>query len=93
MYELRFSLTCLYCSNVIDVGALGSHALEPHEYNERVKLYQSKLSGVGGVSGAPGMSIVSAPLPQPRLLRDIPQAEKNAFFQEEPIAPADKQMV
>lgn len=56
-------------------------------------MYQSKLSGVGGVSGAPGMSIVSAPLPQPRLLRDIPQAEKNAFFQEEPIAPADKQMV
>lgn len=82
-----------YFRNVIDVGALGSHALEPHEYNERVKLYQSKLCGIGGAPGVPGMSIVSTPPPQPRLLRDVSQAEKNTFFQEEPIAPQDKQLV
>lgn len=31
-------------SNIIDVAAMDSHNLEPHELNDRIKLYSHKLS-------------------------------------------------
>lgn len=33
-----------YFRNIIDVGAMDSHNLEPHELNDRIKMYSHKLS-------------------------------------------------
>ncbi|XP_075981828.1 late endosomal/lysosomal adaptor, MAPK and MTOR activator 1 isoform X3 [Anticarsia gemmatalis] len=69
-------------TNVIDVGALGPYALEAGAYSERVRVYSARVAALG-----------PAAAPAPRLLRDLPPAERAALLAHPPLAPADKDAI
>lgn len=75
-------------SNVIDVGALGPYALEASAYSERVRLYTARVGGVGGTGGAGAR--VSRP---PRLLADVPAAERQLCLAAHTLSTQDKDLV
>lgn len=66
-------------TNVIDVSALGPHALEQHEFLERVKLYAQRLQQVQLSSASTGRRGVGAgniqQIAQP-ILADVPAPER-----------------
>ncbi|XP_049878783.1 uncharacterized protein LOC126375728 [Pectinophora gossypiella] len=69
-------------TNVIDVGALGPYALEAVAYNERVRAYTARLCA------AP-----AAVAPTPRLLRDLPHAERAALLAGPGLSSDDKAFI
>lgn len=68
---------------MIDVGALGPYPLEPTVYSERVRAYTSRLST------APP----PPPPPMPRLLKDVPQSERNLLLAKPSILAEDRELV
>ncbi|KAJ2945108.1 hypothetical protein O0L34_g9164 [Tuta absoluta] len=70
-------------TNVIDVGALGPYALEPVQYNERVRLYTAR------VCAAPA----PPPPPAPRLLKDVPHAERAQLLSKPGLDMEDKEFI
>lgn len=69
-------------SNVIDVGALGPYALETGAYSERVRVYSARVAGLGAAGAA-----------APRLLADLPHAERAALLAKPPLGAGDKDLV
>ncbi|CAG9782409.1 unnamed protein product [Diatraea saccharalis] len=70
-------------TNVIDVGALGPYALEPGAYSERVRAYTARVAAA-----------VPPPTPAPpRLLADVPQAERTALLSKAGLSNDDKDFV
>ncbi|CAB3225538.1 unnamed protein product [Arctia plantaginis] len=69
-------------TNVIDVGALGPYALEASAYSERVRVYSARVAG-----------LAAAPAPPPRLLADLPHAERASMLSNPPLAFADKELI
>lgn len=73
----------LHYRNVIDVAALGSHALEQHDYLERVKHYSQRLQLAGQWGGSLNHHIC--------VLTDVPAPER--WLAAEPIHPSDQSLV
>ncbi|KAL0829549.1 hypothetical protein ABMA28_003062 [Loxostege sticticalis] len=69
-------------TNVIDVGALGPYALEPGAYSERVRAYTAR------VALAP-----QPPPPAPRLLADVPHAERTALLARPGLPNGDRDLI
>lgn len=70
-------------TNVIDVAALGSHALEQHDYLERVKHYSQRLQLAGQWGGSLNHHIC--------VLTDVPAPER--WLAAEPIHPSDQSLI
>ncbi|XP_012287942.1 ragulator complex protein LAMTOR1 isoform X2 [Orussus abietinus] len=68
-------------ANVIDVGALDSHNLEQHEYNDRSRAYSKRIKASG----------VKIPDCTHHLLKDIPAPER--ILAAEAVAPEDVKLI
>ncbi|XP_053616698.1 uncharacterized protein Lamtor1 [Plodia interpunctella] len=77
-------------TNVIDVGALGPYALEPGAYSERVRAYTARAAGAGAPAGAPG---APGGAPAPRLLADVPAAERSVLLARPGLSNEDKDLI
>ncbi|XP_055597893.1 ragulator complex protein LAMTOR1-like [Uranotaenia lowii] len=71
-------------ANVIDVAAMDVHNIEPHEYNDRVKVYSQRLAQQWNTVQHPNNVHYYG------LLKDIPNPES---ILSAPIAPDDLQMI